>query len=230
MDADLTALLQGWPYDARGLDVRIIETSDGRSVIQVRVSLGVLQMELDGRPDGVPRENAPTALDAMSASTDALSAEEFLALRDEVAQFDARIQALLLLGDPTRATRDGDHIRHIGLLMVQRGGDDEVARHYLRRGITLRARAAAEAALAGKRTDLARMALEDALRELRSLIEPDDHDRANDIRLLEGMQDLLIPRLPASQRVELAARLQDALMSENYELAAILRDELRLMR
>jgi len=50
------------------------------------------------------------------------------------------------------------------------------------------------------------------------------------MRLLEGMLDLLIPRLPASQRVELEARLQDALHSENYELAAILRDELRLMR
>jgi protein-arginine kinase activator protein McsA len=43
------------------------------------------------------------------------------------------------------------------------------------------------------------------------------------------MREALVPKLPASQRVELQQRLQAALDAENYELAAILRDELRMM-
>ena len=44
------------------------------------------------------------------------------------------------------------------------------------------------------------------------------------------MRDLLTPKLPASQRIELEDRLHAALAAENYELAAILRDELRQVR
>ena len=44
------------------------------------------------------------------------------------------------------------------------------------------------------------------------------------------MREMLVPKLPSSQRVELEERLQAALDDENYELAAILRDELRMMK
>ena len=46
---------------------------------------------------------------------------------------------------------------------------------------------------------------------------------------LRGMRDALVPKLPASQRAELEERLRGAIDAENYELAAILRDELRMM-
>ena len=45
--------------------------------------------------------------------------------------------------------------------------------------------------------------------------------------MLEGMRDVLQPQLPISLRHDLEQRLLGALASENYELAAILRDELR---
>jgi protein-arginine kinase activator protein McsA len=38
-----------------------------------------------------------------------------------------------------------------------------------------------------------------------------------------------VPQLPPAQRTELEERLRAAVRAENYELAAILRDELRLM-
>ena len=44
------------------------------------------------------------------------------------------------------------------------------------------------------------------------------------------MRDALVPKLPMSQRVELQERLQAAINAENYELAAVLRDELKLLR
>jgi protein-arginine kinase activator protein McsA len=50
------------------------------------------------------------------------------------------------------------------------------------------------------------------------------------VQLLRGMRDALVPKLPVSQRMELQERLRAAVDSENYELAAMLRDELRLLR
>jgi protein-arginine kinase activator protein McsA len=44
------------------------------------------------------------------------------------------------------------------------------------------------------------------------------------------MREMLVPRLPSSQRAELEERLRAAIVSENYELAAILRNELRQMK
>lgn len=48
--------------------------------------------------------------------------------------------------------------------------------------------------------------------------------------MLRGMRDALVPKLPVSQLSELQGRLRKAIEQENYELAAILRDELRQMK
>jgi protein-arginine kinase activator protein McsA len=44
------------------------------------------------------------------------------------------------------------------------------------------------------------------------------------------MKEALIPQLPPSERADIKERLAAAIASENFELAAILRDELRLLR
>jgi len=56
------------------------------------------------------------------------------------------------------------------------------------------------------------------------------YEDANEVQLLRGMREALVPKLPVSQLAELEERLRSAIDSENYELAAILRDELRLAR
>jgi len=59
---DLTDLLHDWPYDPQHT-MRIIVARDGRSVLQVRLPLGVEQYEMEGRPDGVQPEGFETVLD-----------------------------------------------------------------------------------------------------------------------------------------------------------------------
>jgi hypothetical protein len=49
---DITSILQDWPYRPDDITVRVIEGDDGRRKIQLRLDLGILQMEFDGRPDG----------------------------------------------------------------------------------------------------------------------------------------------------------------------------------
>jgi len=52
MSDDISKILHQWPYEPGVVTARIVRTEDGRERIQLRVDLGLLQMELDGRPDG----------------------------------------------------------------------------------------------------------------------------------------------------------------------------------
>ena len=59
---------------------------------------------------------------------------------------------------------------------------------------------------------------------------PELFEQSSEVEALRGMREALVPRLPVSQKSELRQRLQKALDQENYELAAILRDELRQIK
>jgi hypothetical protein len=49
---DISSILSDWPYLPDDITVRVIEGDDGARKIQLRLDLGILQMEFDGRPDG----------------------------------------------------------------------------------------------------------------------------------------------------------------------------------
>ncbi|MDP6124316.1 MAG: hypothetical protein QGH20_01005, partial [Candidatus Latescibacteria bacterium] len=51
MSHDIGPILDGWEYRPDRPVVRRITGSDGRPKLQLRVDLGLLQMELSGRPD-----------------------------------------------------------------------------------------------------------------------------------------------------------------------------------
>jgi nitroreductase len=79
----------------------------------------------------------------------------------------------------------------------------------------------------------AAIAIEAGLRALREASDSigiaDSFDMLSDVVALRSMRDALVPQLPPAQRSELEARLRAAIVAENYELAAILRDELRML-
>ena len=56
---DIDRILQQWAFEPGEISARIIRAADGREVLQMRVELGVLQLETKGRPDG-QRPAAPT--------------------------------------------------------------------------------------------------------------------------------------------------------------------------
>jgi hypothetical protein len=230
MTDDLTNVLQQWPYRRDDFTAREVVAEDGRPLLQIRLELGILQLEVEGRPDGLRPGGFGTVLEGVGDSP--LTAETAKSLRDEIIQFEYRAQTLLYLGEHARAARDADHMLQAARMLhgtPPEGLDRDATVALLLRSIAIRARAAAEASLAGSRSDLAKLALDGGLTELRALLSDDEFEQCNEVHLLSGMKDLLIPRLPASQRVELQDRIREAVAAENYELAAILRDELRMM-
>jgi UvrB/uvrC motif len=60
---DISKTLEGWDYDPQRISVRIVKGDDGREKIQLRLDLGLLQMEFDGRPDGKRVAGSPSWLD-----------------------------------------------------------------------------------------------------------------------------------------------------------------------
>ena len=52
MSLDLNTLLKDWPHEFGSIKVRKVAGLDGREKLQLRIDLGLLQMEMDGRPDG----------------------------------------------------------------------------------------------------------------------------------------------------------------------------------
>jgi hypothetical protein len=63
MSDDISKILNQWPYTPDEVLVRIVPGEDGRNKVQLRVDLGVLQMEIDGRPDGLRPEGSESWLD-----------------------------------------------------------------------------------------------------------------------------------------------------------------------
>ncbi|MEL7484182.1 MAG: UvrB/UvrC motif-containing protein [Planctomycetota bacterium] len=67
MTTDISQLLDDWPYEPGRINVRLVERADGEQRIQVRLDLGILQMHLDGRPDGQQPEGFESLLDLVEA-------------------------------------------------------------------------------------------------------------------------------------------------------------------
>src|SRR5947209_16237480 len=72
--------LHNWEYEPGAVQARLIKAGDGRQVIQMRVDLGVLQLETSGRPDGGRPHGCDTYLDYLrrQAGDAARSGEPFV--------------------------------------------------------------------------------------------------------------------------------------------------------
>lgn len=229
LDHDLSGLLREWPFDQERLNVRFLELEGDRIVVQVRVELGVLQMERDGRPDGA--EDLLAAVEARIAEDPELRIDPQTAadLRAEAVQVHQRYVALLSLEAYDLVVRDTARNLRVFDLCRDRAVEDSdrtVLEQFRPQVVATRARAEALGCLREDRVGDARRVLDAAIAELRDAI-PEGGEEPQEIPMLEGMRDVLQPQLPTSQRYELERRLQAALTAENYELAAILRDELR---
>ena len=67
MSQDISSILAGWEFNPDELQVRMISGDDGTEKIQMRIDLGVLQMELTGRPDGQRPHGHESLLDYFEA-------------------------------------------------------------------------------------------------------------------------------------------------------------------
>ena len=231
MKHDLTGLMREWPFQGDRLQARIVSLTEDREVLQVRVELGLLQMEMDGRPDG--GEDRLASVESQVAEDPEFKIDETLAgeLRSEAVQIHQRYVAFSTLEAYELVVRDTSRNLRVFDLCRDRAGRDEdrsVLEQFRPQVIATRARAASLVAIRDQASSEARNILEAAINDIRHGLA-EGAEAPPEISMLEGMRDVLQPQLPSSQRNDLEQRLLAAVASENYELAAILRDELRQM-
>jgi len=236
----ITDLLRSWPHEPGRLNARLSDETDGRTVIQVRVELGILQIELDGRPDGLRPEGAGSLLEHHLTAARAgggprsLDEDACAQLRDEAALFSYRSMVRSSLDDFEGVLRDTEHNLGIAELIRACALSDRDRAHALQTLpslLMMRARVRSTLLVRSGEIASAREALDLGLSEIEQLHQgPGAAERCEalpEVGMLREMRDLLVPKLPSSQREEIRCRLQQAISVENFELAAILRNELR---
>src|SRR5438874_12076840 len=115
MSLDLNDLLSDWPHEPGQIKVRKILGSDGREKIQLRIDLGVIQMETMGRPDGQRPHGCESLLAFHKGrakeredlgETYTLTAEQCGELQQEGIQYYHRYISLLQMNDFAGVVRD----------------------------------------------------------------------------------------------------------------------------
>ena len=119
---DISRILKGWAYKAGRLNVRVAEAADGREVLQLRIELGIIQMELSGRPDGVLQDGYPSllALFESRGTQGGLEPDMCRRLREEGVQRSHRSAALFAIGRWKETIRDcNENLQLFDLLFPQ---------------------------------------------------------------------------------------------------------------
>ncbi len=232
---DIGEILARWSGLGRGEIVRFLRTNEGGRRIQVRLALGIVQMECRGRPDGVRpggHESEYLAVRDMPRVSESWGDDFCQRLLAEAGQYQQRALAYLALEEHALAALDCTRNVEVAgaMLALADATVDRTQLEVLRcASLLLRTRVLAAAALSSKNPAAALKAIDQGLAALGVVTEPGGHrwDLTSDALALRALRDTLVPKLPSSQRVELEERLVRALQLENYELAAILKNELR---
>ena len=247
MSDDIQHILDSWPFDPDDdLAARIItEEEDGTEKLQMRVDLGIMQMELDGNPSGESPDGYETWFDYFESRSRevgehgvddyfTLSEEDCELLRREAIHFYYRYLCLMKLDMYPRVIRDTD--RNLRLFaFIKRYAAREIDRWSLDqyRPYVIMMNTRAKASLAIKTQP--ESGIEDALVLINDSIEniesfyteyniTSEIDNSIELSILDALRQEFLKSAPRSLEDELRMAVED----ERFEDAARLRDRIQL--
>lgn len=248
MRRDIDDALAEWPYDPEpgAIKAREVRGRDNRVLVQIRLELGLMQMESEGRPDGGKPHGFATFLDYLmhKAARDlkaepdsvwAMTGEQCLETDREISQFYHRRVAWLSLQRYERALADADHALKIMDFVDRFGpGEEYKISHERYRGLVLfhRTQAAVALSLSQQKPELAIDAIRDGKERLsrhhknwRSRVIEDDTPNEQLLEQLSVLEDEV--RRNYSVAKTLREQLEEAVAAEDYEAAARIRDQMK---
>ncbi len=241
---DIFDIIARWPFDSSRIQARLMKREDGSIVIQLRVDLGLLQMERDGRPDGSEPGEFPSLLERYRSLIKAeaerggspegfrVSREDFQEIDRELLQYHHRRMALLSLGDHARAARDAEHCLDLLLTVQAHCGDTAYVAAHVRSippAIMETARAKALLALRKENPKAAVLHIEEGVRLIHEHVLGASPEAGEGPVKETAFLRRWARRLRRAHKLEppLERQLEDAVEREDYEEAARLRDEIR---
>jgi hypothetical protein len=234
-------LLRDWGYEPNSLSVRISQASDDRDVLQMRIDMGVLQMEMEGRPDGTRPEGSETYFDYLvgrvvkEGEELQLDESECNEVDREFVQYYHRRICWLRLQHYKRAVEDADHTLALMDFCRAHSSDEQwTMSHEQYRPFVMFHRTQAEALgqLEESGPDAAIQSINRGLQEMRDVFEQYEvEEHFEDDELVSRLSDLRETlRKEYDVGRTLNEQLADAVESENYEKAAKIRDQLAKRR
>jgi hypothetical protein len=226
MSFDISALLDQWDYQPGQVVVRRCQGKDGIEKIQLRVDLGLLQMNAKGRPDGKRPFGRESLLEYYMDQLDKfkrehgnddkefrLTADDCGRLQQEFIQYHHRYICLFQLEDYDAVIEDTDRNLKVFAFVEKYAASEELAwslQQFRPQCLMMRIRARGATALKTNRYDQVA-------------------EQSGEIQSLEMWLQEIQHKRPLTAREKLESALDEAVKNEDYEKAAQVRDELRKM-
>jgi len=243
---DLQSALGEWPHEPDQVSVRKILGTDGSVRIQMRVELGILQMESEGRPDGAKPYGADSLLayhqkliavyEQRNGTTlgYVLSTQDCHALRVEASMYYRRYVALFVLEEFAAVVKDTSHNLAIFDLCRDYAAEPqdraglETYRPYV---VMMDARARAYQAMQDGEAATALAHVNRGIMHIKTCLEqrPENVsiDASEELKILHALGRELARKIPQDSLVVTRKALRTALEQEQFEEAARLRDVIR---
>lgn len=243
MSLDLENLLRDWPHEPGQIKVRKILGDDGTEKLQMRLDLGLIQMNMTGRPDGRRPHNCESLLDyyqstgGSDSEEGTLTEEDCSEIQQEAIQYYHRYVALFQLEDFEGVIRDTQH--NLDLLdLIEKATEKDDSIHSLQQVrpyvIMMNVRAKAAMDLENDHFGAAVDRIEEGIA---SIVEfhaargmPELAEKSNEIAFLTEWLKELRAKRPRSRLEELQQKMDEAIAAEAYEQAAEIRDAIRAHR
>ncbi|MFQ5590415.1 MAG: UvrB/UvrC motif-containing protein [Phycisphaerae bacterium] len=242
---DLKPTLASWPYDPEQISVRKILSNDGVVCVQMRVELGVLQMEVDGRPDGCRPHGCTSLLEyhgkrlaayeEQNGSTAGfeLSPRQCQSLRAEASAYYRRYVAFFVLEEYANVARDTSHnlaifdlCRDYAAAMEDRSCLEQFRPYVL----MMDARARAYYALGQDEPVSALAHVNRGIMSIQAFFSDQGHhdsaELSEELRILRTLAGEIGRQMPEDSLLATRKALRTAIEQERFEDAARLRDEL----
>lgn len=248
MSFDISPILNDWDYQPGQVVVRKFKGKDGTEKIQLRVDLGLLQMNAEGRPDGKRPFGHESLLEhyisqlakfTISHENEEfhLNAEDCAKIQQEAIQYHHRYICFFQLEEFERVIQDTE--RNLQMFdFVQEYAETEELSWSLQqfRPQLLMMRARAKGAIALQLNDFKTVIrlVKEGLEEIRDFYA--EHDRmdlmeqSGEIQSLEAWLVEIETKRPLTKREKLESDLNEAVRNEDYEKAAKVRDAIRNLK
>jgi hypothetical protein len=240
---DIGPIIKGWDYEPGTINVRKITGHDGKPKLQMRLDLGVLQMEMSGRPDGRTPHGCESLLEFFEQQLEShrekngtdlgfhLSPEQCQSLREEAVMYYHRYLSLFVLEEFSGVVRDtARNLRVMDLCgqFAQEEHDRLILEQYRPYLLMMNARARASISFKNQEYKKALEMVTDALEEIREFFrkygQEELYSKANEVRILKRFAREIRGKLPVDPVARLQSKLEKAVKAERYEEAAKLRD------
>jgi len=245
MNLDIGDIMDQWPYRPGQITARRINGADGVEKIQLRLDLGILQMNTIGRPDGQRPHGCESLLvyyrRQLESHIDETGGDEGFTLderacellRSEAVLYYHRYLAEFVLEDYSSVARDT--ARNLVLMdfcagYAQDASDRYVLEQYRPYVLMMNTRAKAQILVRDQRSKAALDVIEEGIEKIKEFFQRFDHpdmaDESTELVMLRALAGEIESGIPRDPTQELRDALARAVSDERYEEAADLRDRI----